>query len=127
LFLLRGATRTTGITVGSVKLLLDQNLSRRLLPELEVFFPGSVQVALCGLDKAADSALWDFARAHGFAIVTKDSDFLELALLRGFPPKVVLLNLGNASNQRVREVLLKQAAAISEFLELASQGVLEID
>lgn len=110
-----------------MKLLFDQNLSRRLLPELEVFFPGSAQAALCGLDTVADSVLWDFARQHGFTIVTKDSDFLELALLKGFPPKVVLLNLGNVSNQRVRKVLLQQAAAISEFMQSSSQGVLEID
>jgi len=110
-----------------VKLLLDQNLSRRLLAELETLFPDSTQVALCGLDTAADAVLWDFARQHGFAIVTKDSDFLELALMRGFPPKVVLLNLGNVSNRRVREVLLGQAAAIQEFLQSDSQGILEID
>lgn len=110
-----------------MKLLLDQNLSRRLLPELGVFFPGSTQAALCGLDMAADSELWDYARQNDFAIVTKDTDFLELALLRGFPPRVLLLNLGNASNARVREVLMAQAAAIKEFLQSASQGILEID
>ena len=110
-----------------MKLLLDQNLSRRLLAELELLFPDSTQVALCGLDTATDAVLWDFARQHGFAIVTKDSDFLELALMRGFPPKVVLLNLGNVSNQRVREVLLRQASAIQEFLQSDSQGILEID
>jgi len=110
-----------------VKLLLDQNLSRRLLVDLEGTFPGSTQVALCGLDTASDATLWDFARAHGFAVVTKDADFLELALLRGFPPKVILLNLGNVSNRRVREVLITQARNVSEFLLSASEGVLEID
>jgi predicted nuclease of predicted toxin-antitoxin system len=110
-----------------VKLLLDQNLSRRLLVELDAFFPGSIQVALCGLDTAADAVLWDFARQHDFTIVTKDADFLELALMRGFPPKVILLNLGNVSNARVREVLLGQSLAIQEFLQSGSQGILEID
>lgn len=110
-----------------MKLLLDQNLSRRLLPELEVYFPGSTQVALCGLDTATDTALWDFARAQGFTIMTKDADFLELALVRGFPPKVVLLNLGNVSNRCVREILLEQAPQIRNFLESGAQGILEID
>ena len=110
-----------------MKLLLDQNLSRRLLTDLDAYFPESTQAALCGLDTATDFLLWDFARQQGFAIVTKDSDFLEIALLRGFPPKVVLLNLGNVSNQRVREVLLQQSLVIKEFLQSGSQGVLEID
>ncbi len=110
-----------------MKLLLDQNLSRRLLADLESGFPGSMQLALCGLDTATDATVWKFAHQHGFAIVTKDADFLELALLQGFPPKVILLNLGNVSNQRIREVMLAQTGKIQDFLQSASQGVLEID
>lgn len=110
-----------------MKLLFDQNLSRRLLPELESLFPGSSQVAWCGLDTASDAALWNFARTEGFAPVSKDANFLELALLRGFPPKVILLNLGNVSNTRIREVLLAQAEYIQGFLQSGAQGVLEID
>lgn len=35
-----------------MKLLLDQNLSRRLLPHLQSHFPGTTQVALVGLERA---------------------------------------------------------------------------
>ena len=110
-----------------MKLLLDQNLSRRLLPNLEATSPGSTQVVLCGLDTASDAALWEFAGAQGFAGVTKDADFVELALLHGFPPEVILLNLGNVSNQRIREVLVAKTGDVFEFLRSASEGVLEID
>lgn len=110
-----------------MKLLLDQNLSRRLLADLDCFFPGSTQAALCGLDTATDDVLWDFAKDNEFAIVTKDSDFLELALMRGFPPRVILLNLGNVSNARLRDVFLAQAPAIRDFLQSATEGILEID
>lgn len=110
-----------------MKLLLDQNLSRRLFSDLETVFPGSTQVALCGLDRASDAVLWQFAKEQGFAVVTKDADFLELALLQGFPPKVIHLNLGNVSNHRIREVLMAQASYIVTFLQSASEGVLEID
>ncbi len=110
-----------------MKLLLDQNLSRRLLPELELLFPGSTQVALCGLDKSPDLALWEYARINSFCIVTKDADFLELAVLRGCPPKILRLNLGNVNNARIREVLLAQASAIHAFLQDGAEGVLEID
>ena len=110
-----------------MKLLLDQNLSRRLLPDLEPHFPGSSQVQLQGLDTAADLALWEFARAQSYTIVTKDVDFLELLLLRGFPPKVLWLNCGNVSNQAVREKLLAHVAEIHAFLASDDQGVLEIE
>lgn len=110
-----------------MKLLLDQNLSRRLLPELEPLFPGSTQVAFCGLDKSPDLALWEYAHAHGYCLVTKDADFLELAALRGTPPKILRLNLGNVSNARIREVLLVQSSAIHAFLQDAAEGILELD
>ncbi len=110
-----------------MKLLLDQNLSRRLLPDLDPLFPGSTQVALCGLDTAPDLVLWEHARVHGFCLVTKDADFLELAALRGIPPKILRLNMGNVSNARIREVLLEQASGIQAFLQDAIEGILELD
>jgi len=110
-----------------VKLLLDQNLSRRLLPALEPYFPGSSQAVLLGLDTASDIDVWRIAREQGFAIVTKDADFIELALIKGWPPKIVRLDLGNVSNDAILACLLKHRAAIAEFLAAGDDGVLEID
>jgi len=110
-----------------VKLLLDQNLSRRLLPGLIDQFPESNQVALMGFDKASDADIWDFARNEGFAIVTKDADFVELSLMHGFPPKVIWLNLGNVSNAAVMTRLLAEGEGIINFLMNTTDGVLEIE
>ena len=45
----------------------------------------------------SDDEIWDFARRDDLVIVTKDSDFLDLAVVRGTPPKVLLIGLGNMS------------------------------
>lgn len=60
-----------------MKLLLDENLSRRLVPSLQAVYPGSSQVDLLDLSGANDHAVWTYARAHDFAIVTKDDDYLD--------------------------------------------------
>jgi predicted nuclease of predicted toxin-antitoxin system len=39
-----------------VKLLLDENLSRRIVPFLQADFPGSSHVSLLGLERASDRA-----------------------------------------------------------------------
>lgn len=109
-----------------MKLLLDQNLSRRLLRELEPRFPRSVHTQLLGLERASDLEVWAYARDNGFALVSKDADMVELALLRGVPPKIVWLNCGNVSNAVVREKLLANAAAIEAFLG-SIDAVLEIE
>lgn len=56
-----------------MKLLLDENLSRRLVPFLQAAYPGSTQVALEGLERASDLGIWQYAKAHDFVIVTKDA------------------------------------------------------
>lgn len=85
-----------------MKLLLDANLSRRLVPALQHDFPGSSQVALMGLERASDADLWQVARDQGFVLVTKDDDFTDLQALRGYPPKLVILRLGWATARTSR-------------------------
>lgn len=70
-----------------MKLLLDENLSRRMAPLIASHYPGSSQVALLGLEHASDSAIWAYARQHDWVIVTRDSDFIDLSTLYGQPPK----------------------------------------
>jgi predicted nuclease of predicted toxin-antitoxin system len=98
-----------------VKLLFDQNLSRKLIDRLRDDFPDSQHVTAVGLDTSSDQEIWDYARAHGYLIVSKDSDFRQLAFLHGPPPKVVWLRVGNASTSTVLRVLLDHLRAIEEF------------
>ena len=74
-----------------------------------------------------DAALWEYAKATGYAMVTKDVDFVELMLLRGFPPKIVWLNCGNVSNAVVRDRLVSRTPEIRAFLEAQEEGVLQIE
>lgn len=59
--------------------LFDQNLSFKLCQMITDLFPDSSHVRSHGLSEAADRALWEFAKANGFAIVTQDADLAELA------------------------------------------------
>jgi hypothetical protein len=64
-----------------VKLLFDENLSHHLVARLATLFPGAAHVRDVGLERADDQTIWAHARAHGHAIVSKDEDFAERALL----------------------------------------------
>ena len=76
---------------------------------------------------ATDIDIWSHAKTDGYAIVTKDSEFVELSALHGQPPKIVWLNLGNVSNAVVTDKLLAHTQTILEFLASAEDGVLEIE
>jgi predicted nuclease of predicted toxin-antitoxin system len=86
-------------------LLFDQNLSPRLIDRLADLYPGSIHVSTVGLGTAFDVEIWEYARQHDYIIVTKDVDFSELGLLRGFPPKVIWIRRGNCSTQEIEQLL----------------------
>jgi predicted nuclease of predicted toxin-antitoxin system len=67
-----------------MKLLFDENLSRKLVPLVGDLFPGSAHVTRVGISSgASDQQVWDYARQNGFVIITADNDFLSLADTRG--------------------------------------------
>lgn len=74
-----------------MKLLLDENLSRRLVPLLLTTYPETSQIALLKLEMSSDREIWEYAKSNDFIIVTRDSDFHELGTLYGAPPKVIWL------------------------------------
>ena len=100
-----------------MKLLLDENLSPRLVGSLSDLYPESQHVHSLELGGADDSALWDYAKAHGFAIVSKDSDFAERCVLEGEPPKVIWIRLGNCSTSEIEAQLRSAREVVRAFLE----------
>ena len=107
-----------------MRLLFDQNLSHRLVGRLAVEFPDSRHVVAVGLDTATDRAVWDYAGEHGFVIVSKDSDFRQLAFLLGPPPKAIWLNVGNASTAEILTTIRDHLDAIFDFNETADEALL---
>jgi predicted nuclease of predicted toxin-antitoxin system len=72
-----------------VKLLLDFNLSPKLLQLLSGLFPGTTHAQMTELPpEAEDIAIWDYAKRENFTILTADRDFLQLAERLGQPPKL---------------------------------------
>lgn len=88
-----------------MKLLFDENLSPKLPRLVASIFPGSVHVRECGLLGLPDEDVWDYARANGFTLVSKDSDFQQRCLLYGHPPKLVWLRIGNCTRQQLAQLI----------------------
>jgi len=109
-----------------MKLLLDENLSRRLVPFLQADYPGSSQIALLSLEKATDREIWQFAKDNDFVIVTKDSDFHELSILYGAPPKIVWLKTGNQSKASTLNALTSSRDTIEKAFAEEGKACIEI-
>lgn len=109
-----------------MKLLLDENLSRRIVPMLLTDYPGSSQIALLQLEASTDRQIWEYAKACDYVIVTRDSDFHELSTLYGSPPKVIWLKTGNQSKATTLRGLLDRKEEISAALLQEDKSCVEI-
>ena len=109
-----------------MKLLLDQNLSRKIIKHLKRDYPGSSQVGLLDLSQASDIDIWDYAKEKGFAIVTLDADFHDYSTLRGGPPLIIWLRCGNRPCRGILEILLASQSAIEQANEDADTWCVEI-
>ena len=109
-----------------MKLLFDQNLSYKLCQSIADTFPQSSHVGASGLSKASDREVWDYAKANGFAIVSQDADFADMATLLGSPPKVIWLRVGNQSTEIIATLLRRHAELILAFGEEIGAACLEI-
>jgi predicted nuclease of predicted toxin-antitoxin system len=109
-----------------VKLLLDHNLSHKLVDRLADVYPGSTQTRLLGFASTGDSEIWFYARTHGYIFVSKDRDIAELAVLRGAPPKVVWLRIGNCTAADVERTLRANVDAIRALVDDPDSAALEL-
>lgn len=109
-----------------MKLLFDQNLSWRLPQKLADLYPGSQHVRDAGMKESEDVDVWEYAKANGFVIVSKDADFQQRSLLFGHPPKVVWLRVGNCKAQLIEDLLRKYSIVIHTFETDANKSYLAL-
>jgi len=98
-----------------LKFLVDENLSPRLVSDLADLFPESAHVRSVELGSTSDPVIWEYAKTHGFAFLTKDKDFANLSIARGAPPKVILLQTGNCSTVQIIRMVRNNALRFTDF------------
>jgi predicted nuclease of predicted toxin-antitoxin system len=109
-----------------MRLLLDENLSRRLVPFLQHDFSGSTHVVLLGMESASDKDVWQRAKDDGYVVVSRDADFQELSLVWGAPPQVIRLRTPNQPRAAVLKLLLDNKDVILTALETQALASIEL-
>ena len=109
-----------------MSLLFDENLSPRLAAALRDLFPGCTSADDVGLRSAPDEALWTYAATNGLAIVTTDADFVDRSALRGHPPKIIWITVGNCSTAQIESLFRWRVSEILAFLGADEPACLEL-
>jgi predicted nuclease of predicted toxin-antitoxin system len=107
-----------------VKLLLDENLSDRIIHRIVDLYPDSTHVKTLALTNTDDVVIWEYAKANDFIIVSKDSDFHQRSLLYGHPPKFIYLRVGNCPTSRIVQILRDNFDLINQFGDSKVESIL---
>lgn len=107
-----------------MRLLLDQNLSWRLVRLLESNFPDVVHVSTLGLSQATDQQIWLYAMLHQFIIVSKDSDFQNFIPGNNSFPKFIWVTITSARTATIAQSLIDYFDHIVAFAQSTKVGLL---
>ncbi len=111
-----------------MRILIDENLPRDLLGLVES--GAGVHATELGF-RQTDLQLWEYARAHGLVILTRDTDFFDRMLMEGPPPQVIWIRWGNLRRTELEAALFGQWAKVvgalkqADLVELHSGGRIE--
>ena len=109
-----------------MKLLIDENLSDRLPRLLADLGLEIIHCSRLDLDQTDDRQIWRYARREGFAIVTRDRDFIDLAERFGVPPKIIYLDVTNLTRASSAELIRRNVGLIKALGEADAGSVLII-
>src|SRR5262249_36838888 len=110
-----------------MRLLLDANLSWRMVEILKQHFDDCFHVDFIGLTvPAKDAEIWYYALRNGLIIVYNDEDFVDFINVKGFTPKVVLLKTCKQSRIYIANLLIQRRIEIHALLNTPDVGLLEI-
>lgn len=98
-----------------MNLLLDQNISYRLVRDLKFIVSELNHVKFVGLKDAEDYEIWEYAKHNGCTIVTFDADFYEIQTIKGYPPKIVWLRFGNTTRREFIDFFTRNIETIRAF------------
>jgi predicted nuclease of predicted toxin-antitoxin system len=100
-----------------VRILLDQNLSPKLIRSLADILPGLESVYDHALLGASDPVIFEWTRKSGFeALLSADHDFVHLAERFGPPPKVIRIERCDFPSKIVEQLIRREAIRLHDFL-----------
>ena len=110
-----------------MKLLLDENLSPKLVGYLANVFPNSSHVELLEIRGRTDTEIWNLAKQDSYVLVSKDDDFRQRSFVYGTPPKVIWLSVGNAGTSAIHQLLLASVAHTEAFVADPEESLLVLN
>ena len=100
-----------------MRILVDQNISHRIIPKLKNIFDEIFHVKEFELIYASDLEIFKFAKNNKFdAVITLDVDFQNILYEQSLPPKIIWLRTGNCPTSALVDILVRNSDIIKNFI-----------
>lgn len=110
-----------------MRVLVDQNISQRILPSLAPQFDALHHVRHIGLTNAEDHEIFMFARDNGYqAVISIDDDFIKLIHQFSKPPKIIWIRTGNCSTALLLDILHSRIQQVRDFIQSEDFDIYEV-
>lgn len=110
-----------------MKIVIDQNISFRIIPHIKHLFAEVEHVRTLGWTNAPDIIIFRNAKQQEFdAILTLDEDFDNIIFENNPPPKILWLRVRNCSTLHLAEIIEDKIEIINNFLNDDELYCLEI-
>lgn len=101
-----------------MKFIVDAHLPRSLCRVLRAGGHDAVHTSqLPARNRTSDEAIGALARREGRALITKDAGFYDSLLLRGEPPQLVLVRVGNCRKSDLIALFERRLRRVVEALK----------
>jgi predicted nuclease of predicted toxin-antitoxin system len=105
--------------------LVDAQLPPSLAEALRQAVNKAIHLIELGLLAATDQQIWDEAISRSAVLVTKDRDFPLRRTARNDGPAILWVRVGNMSNQRLIDLVLRALPGITDAVE-RGEAVVEL-
>ncbi len=100
-----------------MKLLLDQNIGKKIIENLQDIYPESKHATELPKGQDSDFEFWNFALANELVLVTTDADFLNLSIIAHKSPKTIHIHGEVITTTKMEWILRINQQSIQEFVD----------
>lgn len=100
-----------------MKLLIDQNISHRIIDSISDIYPDSIHLTELSLQKYSDLEVWEYALANKFIILTSDPETCNQNVISKNAPLIICIQSEVVTTNKVEWTLRVNQETIEQFVK----------
>ena len=99
-----------------MKLLIDQNISHKIIDSISDIYPESIHVTELNLAEDTDLQIWEYALVNDFVFLTTDSETCNRNVISTNSPKIICIKSEVVTTTKVEWTLRVNQETIEQFI-----------